>query len=248
VRAVALLGFAFGGWEDALLPTGEVRDPRRTIPFALGTGLLSCAAIYMLLQFVTVVTVGPNATVRPVAETSSILLGRGGVALVSLAIMVSTYGWISAELLSGPRLAYALAAKGDFPAPFARIHPRFHTPGVAILGCASIAWILAVTGTALFVLAISAGAAMIYYAAMCASLIRLRTLRPKADAFRTPFGPVLSCIAVVVAFGLITGLKPGELLLMLVTALIASVNWICVKHWNRKLESTMKAEAARRVP
>jgi APA family basic amino acid/polyamine antiporter len=58
VRAMALLLFAFGGWEDSLLPAGEIKEPRRTIPFGLGIGLLGCALIYMLLQSIVVATIG----------------------------------------------------------------------------------------------------------------------------------------------------------------------------------------------
>jgi basic amino acid/polyamine antiporter, APA family len=75
VRAVVLLMFPFVGWEESLIPTGEVREPRRTIPFALVAGLITCAAVYTLLQFITAATVGPNATERPLAQTASVLLG-----------------------------------------------------------------------------------------------------------------------------------------------------------------------------
>ena len=239
VRAVALLIFPLGGWEDSLIPTGEVREPRRTIPFALGTGLVACTVIFVLLQFITVATVGPNATERSLAEAGSVLLGHDGAALVAIAIMVASYGWLSADLLNAPRLAYSLAAEGDFPTMLARIHQRFHTPAVAILAYAFIGWTLAVSGTFLFALALSAGSMMIYYAGMSASLIRLRTLRPNADAFRIPFGPVLSIVAVAIAMGLMTGLTRRELLLMCVTALLATANWLWAKWRHVKSESVL---------
>jgi APA family basic amino acid/polyamine antiporter len=242
VRAVALLIFPFAGWEESLVPTGEIREPRRTIPVALATGLITCAVVYTLLQFITVATVGPNATERPLAQTASVLLGGGGAALVSIAIMLATYGYISANLLNDSRLVYSLAAEGDFPNILARVHPRFHTPAVAIIVYAFSGWVLAVSSTFLFVLALSAGSAMIYYAGMCACLIRLRRLRPSVDAFRTPFGPVLSIVAVAIAVGLMTGLKPRELLLMCVTALIASANWLWARRHHVQVE-TVKAAA-----
>jgi len=237
VRAIALLIFPLSGWEDSLIPTGEVREPRRTIPFALGTGLVACTVIFVLLQFITVATVGPNATERSLAEAGSVLLGHDGAALVAIAIMVASYGWLSADLLNAPRLAYSLAAEGDFPTMLARIHPRFHTPAVAILAYAFTGWTLAVSGTFLFALALSAGSTMIYYAGMSACLIRLRTLRPAADAFRVPFGPVLSIVAVAIALGLMTGLTSRELLLMCVTALLATANWLWAKWRHVKSES-----------
>ena len=243
LRAIALLIFPFAGWEEALVPSGEVREPRRTIPFALGTGLLACATIYALLQFITVATAGPNATDQPVAQAASILLGRGGAALISIAIMVSTFGYVSANLLNDSRLVYSLAAHGDFPALFARTHPRFHTPAVAIIVYAFTGWVLAVSGTFQFVLALAAWATVIYYAGMCGCLIRLRRLHPSADAFRAPFGPVLSIVAVGVALTLMTSLTRRELLLMCITALIAAANWLWARRHHLDLEAKASAAA-----
>lgn len=113
VLAMAPLLWAFGGWEDSVLPTGEIREPRRTIPFALGMGLLGCAVIYTLLQFIVVTTIGTTSTDAPLTATASVLLGRGGAAFVVIAALISIYGWISASMLYAPRLAYSLSAKGE---------------------------------------------------------------------------------------------------------------------------------------
>ena len=243
VSAMVFLLFAFSGWEGALIPTGEIREPRRTIPFGVGAGLLACVAIYTLLQFITVATIGTKMTDRPLAETASVLLGHGGAAFVAIAVMVSTYGWISAALLYAPRLAYSLAAHGDFPAVFARLHPRFHTPTTAILFYAFTGWVLAFSGTFLWLVALSSGASIVYYATTCASLIRLRKLRPNADALRIPFGPALSIVGVAIPLALMTGLKRRELLLMCVTGLIAAANWVWVKRGHGESEARTEAAA-----
>src|SRR5439155_4618441 len=128
------------------------------------------------------------------------------------------------NLLNDSRLVYSLAAQGDFPTIFARIHPRFHTPAVAIIVYAFTGWALAVSGTFQFVLALAAGATVVYYAGMCASLIRLRSLRPNADALRIPFGPLVSILVIAIWLLLMTGLQCTELLLICVTALIAAAN------------------------
>jgi basic amino acid/polyamine antiporter, APA family len=243
VRAVVLLMFPLSGWEESLIPTGEVREPRRTIPFALATGLITCAAVYTLLQFITVATVGLNATERPLAQTASVLLGGGGATLVSIAIMLATYGYISANLLNDSRLVYSLAEQGDFPTVLGRIHPRFHTPAVAIIIYAFSGWALAVSGTFQFVLALSAGATVVYYAGMCAALIRLRKLYPNADALRIPFGPLVSILAIAISLVLMTGLKRRELLLMCLTALIAAANWLWVKRRHVEPEPKVQTHA-----
>jgi amino acid transporter len=246
VRAMALLLFAFGGWEDSILPTGEIREPRRTIPFGLGMGLVGCAAIYMLLQFIVVATIGTTSTDAPLTATASVLLGRGGAAFVVIAALVSIYGWISASMLYAPRLAYSLSAQGDFPTVFARLHPRFHTPTIAILFYAVTGWALASSGTFLWLVALTSGTLMVLYAGVCASLIRLRKVRPNADAFRIPFAPVLSIVGITIALALMTGLKRRELFLMGVTALIAAVNWLWARRHHLDLES--KASAAASAP
>jgi len=240
VRAMVFALFPFGGWEDSLVPTGEISEPRRTIPFGLGTALLTCAVIYMLLQFITVATIGTKATVAPLQETAAVLLGRGGAAFVTIAALVSIYGWISAAMLYAPRLAYSLAAQGDFPAIFARIHTRFHTPSVAILFYAFVGWVLAASGTFLWLVALGSGTFMVLYTGMCASLIRLRKLHSNVDAFRVPFGPVLSICGVAISLTLMTGLERREALLMCLTALLATATWLWAR---RRLKPGMKQTA-----
>ena len=240
---MALLLFAFAGWEDSLLPAGEVKDPRRTLPFSLGMGLLGCALIYMLLQFIVVSTIGTNTSDAALSATASVLLGRGGALFITIASLVSIYGWISASMLYAPRLAYSLAAQRGFPSVFAKLHPRFQTPAAAILMFAFAGWLFAASGTFLWLVALTSGTLMVVYATVCASLIRLRKLRPNADAFRIPFGPVMSILGVAIALALMTSLKRRELLLMGVTALIAGANWLWARRHQLSLETKTAATA-----
>ena len=196
---------------------------------------------YALLQFVTVAVLGTSSTERLIPDTALALIGRGGAIFVAIAVMVSSYGWISADILNAPRLAYSLAAEGDFPGLFARVHPRFHTPATAIVLYALTGWVLAMSGTFLWAAALSAGSNMVYYAATSSALIRLRKLRPNADAFRVPLGPALSTVAVGLALALLTGLQRRELLLMFVTVLIAAANWLWARR--RHLEANSKAKS-----
>jgi APA family basic amino acid/polyamine antiporter len=244
LRAMALLLFAFGGWEDSLLPAGEVREPRRTIPFGLGMGLLGSAVIYMLVQFIVVATIGTKISDAPLQATASALLGRGGAAFVTIAALISIYGWISASMLYAPRLAYSLSAQGDFPSVFAKLHAQFRTPTAGILLYAFTGWVLAASGTFLWLVTLTSGTLMVLYAAGCSSLIRLRKLRPKVDAFRTPLGPVLSLVGVAIALALMTTLKRRELLLMCVTALIATANWMWARRQHAGLEAKTPSPVA----
>jgi len=174
LSAILLLVFSYSGSEDALVPAGEMKEPRRTVPFALLTGLLGCVIVYALLQFVTVAAIGASPTDRPLAETASVLLGRDGEMFVVVAVMISTYAWLSGAILNLPRLACSLASGGDFPTFLGRLHTRFNTPSTAIVFYSAIVWVLAATGTFLWAAALSGGATIIIYSGMCAALIRLR--------------------------------------------------------------------------
>jgi amino acid transporter len=231
--ALLAVWFAYAGWEDVLVPCGEVKEPRRALPFALAAGLFVSALIYTFLQYVTVSTIGAAATGHPLADIALVLVGPMGWAFVSVGAMLSTYGFIAATVVSTPRLAYSLAAGGDAPRFFATLHPRFHTPVSAIIGFAIASWALATSGTFLWALALSAGSASVIYAGICASLIQLRRARPSADALRVPFGPVLAVVGIVVCVTLLAQLDARHALLMLLTASLAAGNWLWATYQTR---------------
>jgi amino acid transporter len=222
--ALLLLLFSYAGYEDALVPLGEVKDTRRTVPFALAVGLIVTALIYSLLQAVIVATIRTTETDRPLAAAATVLTGHGGY-FVSIMVMVSTYGWVSGSLLNAPRFIYALAAQNDLPPVIGTLHPRFQTPGIGIAICAMLMWILAATGTFLWVLALTAGSTMVVYAGICAALIRLRRTHADVRALRVPGGPMLALGGIGLSIVLLTQLQLREVSLMTLTAVIAAANW-----------------------
>jgi len=201
--------------------------------------------VYALLQFVTVATIGAKATDRPLAEAASVLLGGGGAMFVTVAIMISTYGWIAGGLLNAPRAPYAFSEQGDLPSYFRRLHPQYHTPSVAILFYAALVWILALTGTFLWVAAVIAGSTAVQYAGMCAALIRLRRSNPSAPALRVPWGNAVAVIGILICVLLLSRLQFRQVLLMGVTALLAAANWWWAR---RRLSDTSKDLTAARIP
>ena len=223
--ALLLLAFAYSGFEDVTMPTGEVKNPQRTVPLSLCGGLAVCIAVYTLLQFVTVATVGTTATDRPLAATATVLIGRSGALFVEIAAMIATYGWLSASMVNAPRFLFSLAEKRDFPAVFGRLHARFNTPHLCVILFAGLAWLLAITGTFRWSLLLSAGAAMVFDGVICAALLRLRRIQPQAAGFRLPFGGVFSFLGVGICLFLLGRMELKAALLMGVTGLLAAVNW-----------------------
>lgn len=242
VDAMLLLAFAYAGFENALLPTGEVKDPRKTVPFALGTGLLLCIAVYALVQFSVVATIGTGPSERPLASSALLLIGGSGAVFVTLAAIISTFGHLSAVLLATPRLTYSLAEQREFPAVFARIHSRFQTPYVSIIVFSALTWLLALSGTFRWAVALASGAVIVIYATVCASLIRLRDVSPNEAGLQIPFGKTIACFCITLSILLLSRLSLREGFLLLVTFGIATLHWFLVGRRSRIVEPA-KVEA-----
>jgi amino acid transporter len=239
-NALLLLAFAYGGFEDAMMPAGEFKDPRRAIPFSLVAGLTVCIVLYTLLQFVIVATIGTAQTDRALATTAARLMGRLGAAFVGIAAMLSTYGCISATMLNAPRFLYSLAERGEFPRMFSRLHRRFNTPHWSVVLFAALAWLLAVTGTFRWTVMLSAGATIVFDGAICAALVRLRHDQPSRVAFRLPFGSAFSALGITFCVVLLTQLRLREVLFMGITCMIAAGIWWCTR---RRTLSTASSQS-----
>jgi len=116
LKSMLLLVFAYGGFETALAPMSEAKDPRRDAPFALFTALLTCTVIYALIQWV-VVGVLPDAahSQRPLADVARLAVGPVGAALVAVGALICFYGYLSAKILAMPRVPLPWPSKGTSP-------------------------------------------------------------------------------------------------------------------------------------
>jgi amino acid transporter len=203
MKAMVLLIFAYGGFESAMAPMGEAKNPGRDAGFALFVALIACTVIYALVQWVVVGVLGPGATTdRPLAEVARITMGNRGAALVAIGALVSVYGYLGAKMLGMPRVTFALAKDGDLPQLFAAVGPRFHTPWFSILFYATAVWGLAMAGNFVWNVTLSAVARLFYYAVVCAALIALRRKQPLAAGLRLPGGPVLAVLGLAIAVAL----------------------------------------------
>ena len=231
MKAMVLLFFAYGGFESALAPMSEARNPGRDAAFALFVALIACTVIYALVQWVVVGVLGPGATTdRPLAEVARITMGNRGAALVAIGALVSVYGYLSAKLLGMPRVTFALAKGGDLPKLFAAVGPRFHTPWFSILFYAAAVWGLAMVGSFAWNVTLSVVARLFYYAVVCAAVIALRRKQPLAAGFRLPWGTVLAVLGVGIAVVLATQVDLSKSLILAATVGAALVNWM----WARK--------------
>ncbi len=213
-----LIIYAFIGFEVATVVSGETKKPRRTIPRALvatvaGTSLLYCL---IMLVFVAVIPEGAREG-SSLADVARELAGPIGAVVIALTAVFSIGGNLASNMLSMPRLSFALGEQRMLPAWFARVHPRFLTPGNSVLLFGAVALLLALTGT-FTQLAVAASLARI--SSYMLSIAGLPLIRRRAEpdvaasAYRLPFGLLIPAIALLLC-GWIARDAPADAWLMM---------------------------------
>jgi APA family basic amino acid/polyamine antiporter len=215
-KTAIVLIFAFVGLEVALVPSGEVRDPARTVPRALFSALAITTTLYLLIQTVAQGLLGPSMatfSTAPLAEAASRVLGRGGRLLVLLGAIVSMFGYVSGDMLGSPRSLFAFARDGVLPSVVARIHPRFHTPYIAIIVYACIVATVSISSSFTQLAVLANVAALTLYLMCVAASYELHRRDVRADGgipFAVPGGPVVPILAAAVIVWLLSNATRRE--------------------------------------
>jgi amino acid transporter len=171
VEAAALLVlYAFVGFENSLVPAGETRDARRTIPRALIATVIGIALLYFLVQLAFVAAGAPGEESMPLIALGAAVAGPVGALVLSLAALFSIAGNATSSMTSTPRVTYALARDGLLPGWFARVSERWATPANSILFMAGIGAVLALTGSFVWLAVVSTLARLVVYAVCLAAL------------------------------------------------------------------------------
>lgn len=127
--AVLVAVYAFSGFEVLGVPSGEVEEPGRTIPFALLSGLAVVAAVYLGVLVVAIGTLpGLGESSRPLADAAGRSFGPAGAVVMVLGAMLSTLGVSHAIMLAAGRMPFAMAERGQLPHGLAQVHAAWHTP------------------------------------------------------------------------------------------------------------------------
>jgi amino acid transporter len=207
-QAALLLVFAYGGFENANVPTEETHNPRRHLPLALLTTTAAVAVLYMLIQIVAQGTLPELATsATPLASAARAVMGAPGGWMLTVAAVFSTLGSISALVMVGPRILYAFARHGQLPAALASIHPRHRSPHLAVVVFALLTWAVALGGGFAELAALSAVARLLFSATTCLAVPILRRRRRDGEpGFVLPGGPVIPLAAAALSVWLLTGL------------------------------------------
>ena len=212
-QAALLLLFAYAGFENTPGAAGEYRNPQRDVPFALLVTIVTVTLIYSAVQVVAFGTLpGLAHASAPLARAAGTFGGPWAAWLLTAGAVVSIAGNTANTMLIGPRYLFALASDGHGPRWLARVHPAYHTPAAAIICQATIALVLALSGSFVQLATLSVIARLATYIGTAAAVPVLRRRLPeRAGALRLPFGPVIPVAALVLSFGLLASATTANL-------------------------------------
>ena len=213
-RASIFLIFAFAGIESALMPSGEVRDPARTVPRAVFLAMGLVTIFYILLHLVAQGTLGPKlvGTPTPLADAARVAMGPWGAWLLSVGVVLSTFGYLSGMTLAVPRALFAFARDGFLPRRLAAVHAQYHTPYLAVVTQVTLVVLLAATSTFEFLAIIANVAVLLVYlgCAFAAWQLRRRGERTSGTPFKVPGGAIAPVLATGVIVALLSSITLRE--------------------------------------
>ncbi len=213
-----VLFFAFGGMESALTPSGEIRDPTRTVPRGILGAAGALVLLYVVLQLVAQGVLGSelaHGSATPLADLAQRLAAGPGRSIVVACTAVAVFGALAADMIGTPRAFLAASESGMLPQALARVHPRFHTPWISIIAFAAVTLLLSLSGGFQVLAVLASMALLLIYLAVCLAALRLRYTRPRpAGSFRAPGGPTVALLASAVVLWVLAHSTLHEVLYM----------------------------------
>lgn len=214
--ALAPVMFAYGGWQTASFLAGEVKAPRRDLPRGLVLGVLGVIALYVAVSAVCLRVLGAGglaATTAPATAVMRAALGESGARLIAAGIAISTLGFLSQSMLTAPRVYYAMAADGVFPAALARLHPVTRVPALAIVLQGTAATLIAWSGSYERILGYVVAVDWIFFALTACALFVFRRREGGDAPARVPLHPWTTAAFVLASAAIVAGAvmaAPGQ--------------------------------------
>ena len=232
-ESTVTLLYAYVGFEVLAVPAGEMKNPKRAIPIALLTVLLLCSFVYFLIMAVTFGTLDNVAgSANAVEDASRVFMGPMGGTLIAVGIAVSIFGVNAGSALITPRCLYALAENKQMPSVFAKLHPKYQTPVVAIVVSAVISLALGLSGSFKQLAVISVVARFSQYIPTCLAIFVLRK-KQTVPGFVLPGGLAIPAAALALSLFILAQAKSEQL----IAGLIAIIIGIPVYFFSQKQSS-----------
>ena len=234
-RAAIVLVFAFAGIEAALVPSGEVREPARTVPRAIFLAMGGITVLYMMLQIVARGVLGEGlstSTAAPLADAARVALGPWAGTVLLLGASVSMFGHAGGMMLAVSRILFAFGRDGFLPARVGTVHPTFHTPHIAIVIQAIVASVLAVTSSFERLAIMGNISVLLLYGGCCVASWQLRRRDVRQGGgipFRAPLPSVLPWVGCAVIAWMFTSITIEEWLSIGAALLVAAVLYVIAR-------------------
>ncbi|WP_147534806.1 APC family permease [Bacillus marasmi] len=200
--AVLATLWAYDGWMNVGYMAGEMKNPSKTLPRAIITGILIVILSYLTVNLAMlhvlpaskIVELGPNAA----STAAEILFGKMGGTLLTIGILISIFGCLNGKILTFPRIPFAMAENGLLPAArvWAKVHPKYQTPVMATIMQLVIAIIMMLLGSADRLSDIAIFAVFTFYGMSFAAVFLLRK-KVKVTSYKVPLYPITPLVAII---------------------------------------------------
>ena len=234
-----ILFFAFAGFETSLNVSGEIKNPKRTIPAGILLGGALLLIMYMLLQTVTQGVLGAQIGEfkdAPLAAVAQKIVGPIGATILVVAAIISCLGTTSGDVLASPRLLFAGAKDGLFPKFLAKVHPRFATPYLAVITYAALIFIFSISGGFKQLAILASCAILVIYLAVILAMIKLR-MKKEEDAektFKVPGGLIIPFVGIASIIWLLSHLSTKEILSTIIFIAVICAIYFAMKGLKKK--------------
>lgn len=197
--ALLLLVYAFIGFEGAVVPAGESKNPTKNIAFALSYTLIFTIILYFCIQSISISVIDDLANTKtPLADAASVMMGSYGMIIITIAAAISIFGNLFTIVFTAPRMTYALAKTGNLPQWFAVVSRKNQSPKNSILFLCVIASFLAITGSFVWLAIISSLARLLGYLISILALIKMHPKLIKENQWFLPLGKSIPFLAIFV--------------------------------------------------
>lgn len=210
--ALVLIFWAYVGFELVTVPSDEIKDSKKTIPLAIGAGMGIIALFYLVTNFV-IIGVVPwldlSTSTAPLALAGFALMGAIGAVFLTIGALLSISGSDEAGILSSARIPYAMAGDGLLPHFFARVHPKYDTPYVALIVQSAVTLLAAIFGTISQLIILSVFTLLFCYLITCISVFPLQ--KKFTGGIRLP--RVIPLLGVVISIYMMTQCAPIQIII-----------------------------------
>lgn len=239
--------WAYDGWIQITYVAGEVKNPQQNLPKALIFSTLGVTVLYVLINHIFCQTLGVQALAASKAvagETALKLVGSLGAMLVSIAILISTFGANNGFILTGARVYFAMAKHGRFFPSLNHLHPEWHTPTRSLLLQGGWAALLILSGSFELLITHVVFVAWVFYALSAFAVIKLRYTEPDAPRpYKTWGYPVTPIVFILMALALIVSAVASSPLGSLLGVAVILLGLPGYYYWGRTQKAPVLSEA-----